>query len=284
MNIFKSKKILVVSHDAGGAEIISSFIKKNNLRCFYKLSGPAVKIFKSKIRKIPKLKNKSNLDLIVTGTSLKNSNEIDSIKYAKLKKIYSISFLDHWINYKKRFVINKKMILPDEIILGDRISLNIAKKEFKNKKVKLKLITNEYLKNLQKFKSNKSNNKIVYLSSNMDSINYKYSDKYILLKSITKIKEFLTKKKINEIIIRKHPSENNSKYKLIARNIKKQINIKVSFDKSKNLSKTLSKAKYVFGHETMALVVAKLLKKYTFNLKIKGIKTTIPPKFISKYI
>ena len=284
MNIFKSKKILVVSHDAGGAEIISSFIKKNNLRCFYKLSGPAVKIFKSKIRKIPKLKNKSNLDLIVTGTSLKNSNEIDSIKYAKLKKIYSISFLDHWINYKKRFVINKKMILPDEIILGDRISLNIAKKEFKNKKVKLKLITNDYLKNLQKFKSNKSNNKIVYLSSNMDSINYKYSDKYILLKSITKIKEFLTKKKINEIIIRKHPSENNSKYKLIARNIKKQINIKVSFDKSKNLSKTLSKAKYVFGHETMALVVAKLLKKYTFNLKIKGIKTTIPPKFISKYI
>ncbi len=176
------------------------------------------------------------------------------------------------------------MVLPDEIILGDRISLNIAKKEFKNKKVKLKLITNEYLKNLQKFKSNKSNNKIVYLSSNMDSIDYKYSDKYILLKSITKIKEFLTKKKINEIIIRKHPSENNSKYKLIARNIKKQTNIKVSFDKSKNLSKTLSKAKYVFGHETMALVVAKLLKKYTFNLKIKGIKTTIPPKFISKYI
>ena len=56
MNIFKSKKILVVSHDAGGAEIISSFIKKNNLRCFYKLSGPAVNIFKSKIRKIPKLK------------------------------------------------------------------------------------------------------------------------------------------------------------------------------------------------------------------------------------
>ena len=136
MNISEYKKILVVSHDAGGAEIVSSFIKKNNLKCFYKLSGPAAKIFKSKIKKIPKLKNKLNLDLIVTGTSLKNSNEIVSIKYAKLKKIYSISFLDHWINYKNRFIRNKKMILPDEIILGDRISLNIAKK-FKNKKVKL---------------------------------------------------------------------------------------------------------------------------------------------------
>ena len=123
---------MVVSHDAGGAEIISSFIKKNNLKCFYKLSGPAIKIFKSKIRKIYKLKNKSNLDLIVTGTSLKNSNEIDSIKYAKLKKFIQF-FLDHWINYKKRFVINKKMILPDEIILGDRISLNITKKNSKNK-------------------------------------------------------------------------------------------------------------------------------------------------------
>jgi len=284
MNILKFKKILVVSHDAGGAEVISSFIKKNNLKCFYKLSGPAIKIFKSKIKKIPTLKNKSKLDLIVTGTSLKNSNEIDSIKYAKLKKIYSISFLDHWVNYKNRFVRNKKIILPDEMILGDRISLNIAKKEFKDKKVKLKLKTNEYLKNLQKFKNNKSNNKIVYLSSNMDSVNYKCSDKYILLRSITKISKFLTNKKINEIIIRKHPSESSNKYKLIGRNIKKQRNIKVSIDNSKNLSKTLSKAKYVFGHETMGLVVAKLLKKYTFNLKIKGIKTTIPPQFISKYI
>ena len=265
MNIFKSKKILVVSHDAGGAEIISSFIKINNLKCSYKLSGPAIKIFKSKIKKIPKLKNKSNINLIVTGTSVNNLSEINSIKYAKLKKIHSISFLDHWVNYKNRFIRNKKMTLPDEIILGDRIAFNIAKKEFNNKKVKLRLKTNEYLKNLQKFKNNKSDNKIIYLSSNMDSINYKCSDKYILLKSISKISKFLTKKKINEIIIR-------------------QRNIKVSIDKSKNLSKTLSKAKYVFGHETMGLVVAKLLKKYTFNLKIKGIKTTIPPKFISKYI
>lgn len=284
MNIFKSKKILVVSHDAGGAEIISSFIKINNLKCSYKLSGPAIKIFKSKIKKIPKLKNKSNINLIVTGTSVNNLSEINSIKYAKLKKIHSISFLDHWVNYKNRFIRNKKMTLPDEIILGDRIAFNIAKKEFNNKKVKLRLKTNEYLKNLQKFKNNKSDNKIIYLSSNMDSINYKCSDKYILLKSISKISKFLTKKKINEIIIRQHPSESNKKFKLTGRIIKKQRNIKVSIDKSKNLSKTLSKAKYVFGHETMGLVVAKLLKKYTFNLKIKGIKTTIPPKFISKYI
>ena len=36
MNILNpNKKILIVSHDAGGAEIISAYIKKFNLKCDY---------------------------------------------------------------------------------------------------------------------------------------------------------------------------------------------------------------------------------------------------------
>ena len=52
--------ILVYSKDAGGAEIISSWIKEkkiNNFECI--LDGPAKKIFKQKFKfiKIGKLKN-----------------------------------------------------------------------------------------------------------------------------------------------------------------------------------------------------------------------------------
>ena len=47
----------IVSHDAGGAEILSSWIKHNsNLFFIYSLSGPAIKIFKNKIGKIKNLK------------------------------------------------------------------------------------------------------------------------------------------------------------------------------------------------------------------------------------
>ena len=37
--------ISIISHDAGGAEIISSWAKQQNRNFFYVLEGPALKIF-----------------------------------------------------------------------------------------------------------------------------------------------------------------------------------------------------------------------------------------------
>ena len=46
-NYLKTKKILVVCHDAGGADVISSWIFVNKLKNFnYYIKGPSIKIFK----------------------------------------------------------------------------------------------------------------------------------------------------------------------------------------------------------------------------------------------
>ena len=48
-NLLINKKILVVSHDVGGANIIKNFIDHYNVRARYYLRGPSLNIFKKKI-------------------------------------------------------------------------------------------------------------------------------------------------------------------------------------------------------------------------------------------
>ena len=288
MNINKLnyKKVLAVAHDAGGAEILSSFIRQKKLECTFILSGPAIKIFNRKLKNILNLKNINNIkknnkvDIILTGTSSHAKCEFDVIEYSKRKNIYCVSFLDHWVNYRKRFIRKKKYILPNEIIAGDKLSYKIAKNEFKNK-VQISYYRNSYfdevkIKNYKKKNDKKS---IIFLSSNMDSVkNFIAKDKEIFLNSINSISEFLIKKKINKIIIRKHPSENIKKYQNIKfDNIK---NFKVIFDNEEDICETLKQSQYVIGYDSMGLVIAKFMKKF----KIKKLRNTIPFKYINKHV
>ena len=45
-------KPAIICHDAGGAEFISSYIRKNKIEGIYVLEGPAIKVFEKKIRNI----------------------------------------------------------------------------------------------------------------------------------------------------------------------------------------------------------------------------------------
>ena len=121
LNIIKQSNTLVVSHDAGGAHILSSYIKKEKINHML-ISGPATEIFRSKLRIINNQKKnfKKNFNLLVTGTSYKNKIEVKYLRMAREKGIYSISFLDSWVNYKQRFKLLNKYYYPDEIIVHDK--------------------------------------------------------------------------------------------------------------------------------------------------------------------
>ena len=45
--ISKQEVIGIVCHDAGGAEIVSSYILQNNIIVKYCLEGPAIKVLKT---------------------------------------------------------------------------------------------------------------------------------------------------------------------------------------------------------------------------------------------
>ena len=276
------KKVLIASHDAGSANLLSNWAKNYNYDYDFLLKGPAVKIFKQIFpritikRSIPK---NQNYDFVITGTSLISRLEIDVISSFK-KKIKTIAFIDHWINYKKRFIKNNKYILPDEIWVTDLLAFKLAKNIFKKNKIQLKY--NYYLINLKKnFKKyNNKNKKYDYIYA---SNNFKKNTKANPMINISSLEIFIKfishlPNKKAKILFRLHPSENIHQYSFIINNYNN-----VYFDKNLSMLKCLSLSTTLVGCETMALVVAKNLGLKTINLDI-GISSirSIPDKYIDK--
>jgi len=149
--VSREEGIGIVCHDAGGAEIISSYILQESLVVRFCLEGPAIKIFE---RKLGTIKRESLLEVInnssslLCGTSWESDLEWDSIKEANNQGKKVVSFLDHWVNYQERFVRNDIILLPDEIWVGDVYAKVIAKNCFPN--LKIKLVENPYFSEITK--------------------------------------------------------------------------------------------------------------------------------------
>ena len=207
-NYLLNKKVAIISSDSGGAEILSSFVKKYKSNYKFTLSGPAKKIFEKKYKKIKNLNLIENInfaDLVITGTGLETKLELNAILKSKKKKKKVFSFIDHWVNYRKRFLWKKKLILPDEIWVGDIYAKNKALKIFKN----VRLIPNPYfeesLQNFKLFSRKKKNGSILYASSNIDRLNNKKLNDRIIFEKF--LKYISIKNNFKKIIIRCHPSE-----------------------------------------------------------------------------
>tara|TARA_Y100001970_G_scaffold292482_1_gene433953 strand:- start:1564 stop:2427 length:864 start_codon:yes stop_codon:yes gene_type:complete len=279
------KKILdnfsigIVCHDSGGAEILSSFVKLNQANYNFTLSGPALSIFRRKIKNFKNIALSKNLkisDKIITGSGLGSNLEYNAIvKSKKLgKSVYT--FLDHWINYRQRFIRKKKKIYPDEIWVGDVYAKQKAIKFYKN----IKLIKNPFFFDTKKtYKKNhiiKNKNQILFVSSNTDRLkSKKTNDRKIFNRFLNYKLNYFPKHKI---LLRLHPSENKKKYNIF---LKKKSNI--TFDQNKELAKSLKSSIYVFGHNSMVLPIANLCGIKTFNI-LCGKKSTIPKIFISKIL
>jgi hypothetical protein len=286
INNIKNKEILIISNDAGGAEVLSSFVKKFKISAKFLLSGPAKDIFVNKLKNNFKkdkiVKKLYHAQFIITGTSLKNNMEHNAIKYAKNNNIKSASFLDHWVNYEERFIRRRILLLPDYILVGDKNAFKEAKKVFKKKII---LIKNPYLESIKKIKNYKKKNcsSLLFFSSNIDSYNKlkNISDYSVLNNFIIEIKKNKIFRSIKKIILRKHPSEDFNKYV----NFKNGFSdLKIEIDKNLDLKDSLIKnIKYVAGYDSMALVVSKLSGKTTINL-CQLEESKIPKKFIDYYI
>lgn len=285
MNFKKYKRKLIISKDAGAANMIFHYFKdiKDTYYCY--LKNPAKKIFKHKnFIKIKNIKNLNTYDLVITGTSVKNKFELENIRLAKKLGIHTVTFLDHWTNYQKRFVYKKKIILPNDLIVFDKTSHTLSKRIFKKhilkKNLILKRVNNNYL---QTVKSKKKNDLLI-LSSNYDLLKKKnINDAKILLNFFKKNYLFFKKKKICNYFLKNHPSENKRKFVPLIKIIKNQfdINLKVVNKDLKNITKT---TKHVIGYNTMALVIAKLSGCTTYEIKIKRIKSDIPSNYIDRNI
>lgn len=290
--------IVVVCHDAGGAEILSSLVRQQSLNCLYVLDGPAVSIFQRKLGDIvncslPEALNQASS--VLCGTSWQSDLEFNALRIARSHGKKSIAFIDHWVNYSERFERDGEIVYPDEIWVGDSIAQSMAEISFPS--LTIKLVQNPYLIELQKeyqsfFVENKSN-------FDCESINILYVCEPISKHALQRygaerfwgyteddaLRYFLSNiavvnKRINKILIRPHPSESHDKY-IWAR---KEYDLPIEFGGERKLIDEIYDCNMVVGCESMALVVALLFnKKVVSCIPPNGRACVLPQKEIINF-
>lgn len=291
------QKIAIVSHAAGGAEIISNWAYSQNAKFYFVLDGQAVSIFRKKFGdiKIYRLDEAINIaDWVLCGSSWNSDLEKRGVFYSKELKKKVIVYLDHWICYEERLTFNGKYNLPNQIWVADQYGFKMAKNIFKD--IPIINVGNMYIKNqLSKIKNRSENQvfqlglkrkKILFVAENIRTHAFLYhkNDRYwgyteeeALLYFLENIEKIYNQ--IESIKIRLHPSDEEGKYNWILK-IKKYKNIFIS-SKSQDLIDEIINADLVVGCETMAMVLALHAKKEVIScIPPNGRRCILPHKEI----
>lgn len=277
----------IISHDAGGAEVLSSYIAQKNLDCWFVLGGPASKIFENKlgdIKKLPLLDAINQSSFILCGTSWQSDLEYNAIKLARSLGVPSKAFLDHWINYKERFVRNNEMCLPDEIWVGDAFAEEIAKKIFPNMPIRLE--DNPYFHEIcqnqaltSKMKLTNSEKSVLYVCEPIrehaliqygDERYWGYTEEDALRYFLSNIN--LLGRPIDKIVIRPHPSESTDKYSWV----QSEFDFPIEMGRL-TLAEEIASSDIVVGCQSMAMVIALFAsKKVISSIPPGGVPCTLP--------
>ena len=279
----------VCCHDAGGSEIISSYVLREKSNPLFCLSGPAVEIFERKLGKINNIKISeaiSQIDWLLCGKSWQSSLEWKALELAKQKKVHSVTFLDHWVNYHERFVRSNVKHLPDEIWVGDKYAKSIVTEIFPNSLIKL--VNNPFLESIhEKYKkitrikkSTKTGVRVLFVSDNIgessiqlygDEKYFGYNDNDVLNYCLSNIGTI--DNNISKIIIRPHPSESIKKFYWA----KNYCNKSVELGGKLTLLEEIAQSDIVVGANSMAMIVALYCGKRVVSCIPPGGKKCILP-------
>ena len=284
--------IYFISNNIGGAvcliPLIKYFVKKNKkiilvynyknsnyFKNFNSLKFSLKKTLSSE--EIQNIYNKYFPKFIFTSTTYPNDPILGDIEnkfvyIGKKNNIKTYCFVDHWCGYKERFTskINKKNILvkPNHIFVSDSKAKNELLKSIDNSDINLSITGNpswDELKNkklindysfLQNKKIDNTKKNILFISEviseEKNMINYDFNEFQVLDNIIEKLS------KTHNIIIKRHPRENQKKYNYL--NYKKYKNKNVIIlDNQTNLFNILFCFNIIIGMTSTLLIELKLL-------------------------
>jgi hypothetical protein len=264
--------LAVVSHDAGGAELLSSYIRARNIECLYVLKGPALKIFERKLGSIQVLPLEAAISQstsMLSGTSWQSDLEFDAIAVARALGKRAVAFLDHWVNYRERFTRNSDVRLPDEIWVGDPIALDLAIKALPE--VPLRLVDNPYFADLRRelgvlHTTRRADDgiSVLYVCEPVkEHCRLRFGDeRHLGYVEEEALNHFLAHSRclgnsIARIVVRPHPSEPADKYDWALA----QPGIAVTRGGNQTLLQEIVDCDVVVGCESMAMVVGLLAGK-----------------------
>lgn len=265
--------VALISHDAGGAEILSSWARRNGQAAVLVAEGPAVAIFQRKcpeMKPMPLPEAVSAADWLLCGSGWQSALERDAIRAGRFAGKKTVTFLDHWVNYRERFEENGQLVLPDEIRVGDEDALRIAKSVFPGHPVVLE--DNPYVLDLRDEigavaalpQARGRTGKILYVCEPIaDHAAQAYGDaRHFGYTEHDALQFFLDKLDLLDagspsIVIRPHPSEKAEKYAWALAASRQPV----SFGGCNTLLAETLAADIVVGCESMALIVGLLAGK-----------------------
>lgn len=281
--------IAVISHDAGGAEIVSSYVRQTGLDCRYVLEGPARKIFERKLGPIQPLPLEVAIrqsGSILCGTSWQSDIEINAIKLARSLGKRSIAFLDHWVNYRDRFIRLDETFLPDEIWVGDVMAEAMAKEIFPH--LPVTVLDNPYVQDIRQELAAIKTHRV----SSQDSISLLYVCEPVSEHALLRygnahfwgyveeeaLRYFLSNtsalgKPIERILIRPHPSERAEKYSWAQH----EFELPIEVGGVRTLLEEIVDSDVVLGCESMAMVIGLLADKRVVSCIPPGGRACVLP-------
>jgi hypothetical protein len=269
---------MVVAHDAGGAEILASYIMQNELVCRFVLAGPALTVFQRKLGDFELSNLQQGLEestWCLCGTSWQSDLEWQAIQQAKHRGINVVAFIEHWVNYPERFIREGVQHLPDMLWVGDAYAEQIAKQHFSN--IPIKVVDNPYLKDIKQeiddlgqalWKPPKVGEKLLFVSENLSGhallkygdANYFGYTEFDALGLLLNNLECVSSN-VATLIIRPHPSDLLGKYDGFLERYPGLVEVSAGV----SLAADIAAADVVAGCESMALVVGVLANKKVYS-------------------
>lgn len=265
--------IAVVAHDAGGANQLIAQIQANGLLNHVQafMEGPAKHLWKKAFpaaqlcASIEEALDKSQC--LIAGTGWATDIEFNALKLAKQLGIPSYALLDHWTNYGERFSRHGQTVYPDEILVVDEYAAQIAKDTFPNRTIRQ--LNDCYLAaQVAQIPPNTDHNReILYVLEPIrnnwgGTVPGEFQALDYFVSKITEIKGLAGA----TLVLRPHPSEDPEKYISWSQ---RQHQIDITFDQSPSLSEAISRAHWIAGCESYALIVGLASERTVF--------CTLPP-------
>jgi len=253
--------LAVVSHDAGGANHIISWLKDYNKKVRACMEGPAKIIWENSFPNNKLLSMNKALEdskTLISGTGAGDLERFARIQ-AKKRNIKNIAVIDHWTEYEKRFVHNGKELLPDLILVGDKYALNKARNFFPS--VSVIQLPNSYLQQEAELSSSQREKDCKTPIENILIIGEPLKDKTaneqfmpieFLMENLNKIN---LSKKLLKINLRPHPSESTARYSFL-KNKYEDLVTEFTINSNKELYKDIAWADLVVGVSSFALMIS----------------------------
>ena len=265
--------LALVSHDAGGAEILSSWVRQHGAEAVFVLDGPARAIFARKLGAVRHVELEAAVaqcDRVLCGTSGESALETDAIAAARSAGKPSVAFLDHWVNYRERFVREGGLCLPDEIWVGDALAQSMATAAFPG--LPVRLVDNPYFADIRRELAalparsarETGGTSVLYAAEPLreqalrqfgDERRWGYAEEDALRYFLGNVGCLGA---VTEIVIRPHPSEPRAKYAWAGREFD---DLPIVMGGVRPLLEEIVRADVVVGCESMALVVGLLAGK-----------------------